>query len=1210
MAFKFNFTPEQHDAIHASGRSLLVSAAAGSGKTRVLTERVLSRVCDEGCDITDFLIITFTNAAAAELRDRIAAGLDERMSMCGERGTATHLRKQLALIGGANISTIDAFCMSLIREFSYKLGISSSFGILEDTARELMRAEAMENSLDIIYDSADPDIAAFLARLGSGRSDNLITAAVTECFDAAGSHPFPDIWMEDTARAYADASSFEDTVWGSYLMAHAVQSAAYMRKLLEGALKLLGGEPELNEKYAETFRADLRLVSELAAALEQGWDEAAQVLEKSPGKLASAPRNYPDQDFKERIKGMRDSFKGEWAALGGSICESSAAHIGETGELYAPVSGLFKCVKIFRREYTSLKRLAGKLDFSDLGHLAVELLCERRDGRIACSETGDIVGSRYREVLIDEYQDTNGIQDAIAEALTGNRDNLFMVGDVKQSIYRFRLAEPELFMKRSADSAVYSADLPEGLAARISLSKNFRSSADVTAAVNHVFSKIMTGGPSEIAYGPEERLVCGREADSGNSPETELYILDAETPDDDEDSPARTEQEAAFVAGQIARLLCSGMTVDEDGAVRPLRPSDIAILMRSVTGRAEVYEAALLARGIPSSAGGGRPERTAEVSAVLSILYAIDNPYNDIPLIAAMLSPLFSFTPEELASIRAGSKRGSFYEAVRFAAESGDGHSAEFLESLAALREYSYENTVDMLLWHIYTEWSLPALYGILLGGGGRREALMLLYEHAGVFVSGGGRGPASFAEYAGRLIDRGLFSASATAEAGVKIMSVHKSKGLEFPVVILPDLAKKFNLDDTRGELLIHPALGVGMKIFDEQRMYRYPTAVYSAISSRLREQSIAEEMRVLYVAMTRARDKLIMTCSFAGAERKVARLLAGGLDTFTAISAQNPAAWLIPAFALHPGGRVMRELSPGYPFEREAEGRFIAHYMSLADSGRDEAILPDMPADIADVPSEETTGSDTGTYLRLIDGFIGKPYPFAGLELVPSKLTATELKGKRLDPEIAEGADTPDITPAEAATDGATDKKYIPLPSRPRFSMEKKLSPAERGTALHTVMQFVDFERCGSLSGIADEIKRLEAMRLVTPEQAAAADPEKILRFTASPLYERIRAAETVRREFKFSILSDAAGFSYPDYGGEQVLLQGVCDLFFVEDEKITIVDFKSDRVTAKSERAHARIYSNQLGAYAHAVSRIYRLPVAAKLIFFFETGNAVEI
>jgi len=1170
----FEFSPEQRAAVSSRGCNLLVSAAAGSGKTRVLVGRVISRILEERLDITDFLIITFTRAAAAELRDRFQSEFSE---LAANDPSNRHLLRQLGLVSSAKITTIDSFNNSLIREFSHLTGLAANFRVCEGAELDLLRAEALSLTLERIYKEAESDteLSAFLASASAGRFDTKIENSVSTLYAAMMSHPFPELWAKSTAAAYENPKAF-DELFGKTILDLALDIALQGLKTLKTAANLLADEPELAAKYLPVILADCDYSSAMISALNHGWNDALSSIVRPVSKLASAPRGYPNEVLKERIKSLRQSWKDGIESIAAMICDKREVHIAEMREQAPAISGLLRAVFIFYDEFKRLKNARAVVDFNDLGHETVRLLCYvSDDGEVTPSDTADEVGARFAEVLVDEFQDTNGIQTLIADMLTSGRKNLFVVGDVKQSIYRFRLAKPEIFLERYNRYPLLH-DAVDG-ASKVNLSMNFRSRAEVIDSVNYIFERLMTGGFSQIEYGEAERLTAGRIEPPDPKYTTEFFIVDSTGGDNDEQSVSATAYEAAFVAEKIQNMLASS----------DFRPDDIAILLRSAANRAWMFETALADRGIPCSNSGAKT-LTAELHIMLSLLKTIENPYQDIPLVAVLRSPVYGWSSDMLASVRSQMKNTSFYEAVLFGAESGDEFCVQFLESLSSLRSSAEILPTDKLITHIYAETGIVGIYGAMRGGHERRENLLRIFALAQKFATENAAGLYGFTEYISKSLENGSFFPEVTGSIGVvRIMTIHKSKGLEFPVVFLCGLSSRFNLDDTRGDLVIHPELGIGLKYFDKERGVIYPTAAWSAVSTKLRDESVAEELRVLYVAMTRAREKLIMTCTMPDSRKKLEKMLSGsvsGADTVR--RASSPTRFLIPLFAAHPDGKILRELSGDGNFDANACGNFRVGIADMVFSPEDGSLLISETQNSE--PSPETEIPD-------INALLDWNYSHPSLAQTPSKLTATQLKGRATDAELED--DAPAIRTA--------------TPRRPQFMGKTALTAAERGTALHLAMQFIDFGRTVLPQGVEMEIERLKIGRYLTPEQADAVDCDKIAQFFTSPLGLRILRGENLRREFKFSILDDASRYfaDIPE-NSEEVLLQGMCDLFFEENSEIIVVDFKTDSVSSATVRARAEDYRPQLEAYGHALERICKKKVSEKILYFFATGDTISV
>lgn len=1179
---EMQLTNEQQSAVTERGGALLVSAAAGSGKTKVLTERLLARVTGgERRDIDEFLIITYTNAAAAELRSRISRELGRRLA---QNPLDRHLQRQSVLVYRAQISTVHAFCANLVKENAHILGIAPDFRIADEDERNILLSETLDDLMERRYEDieSDPDFRLLVDTMGAGRDDARLCAVVRETYAKLRSHPDPGAWAESCIRQLEDSADrcIEETVWGREILSHVAASAGYWEKKLRLALDSMRDYPELLKAYGGCFEEDAQNFGRLKLCAMQGWDEAAGLLPLRFGSLR-ALKNFELPELQAELKEMRKLCKdaaGGYAEL--LDCSSEAAAEDLSASLPA-VRALMSLVTQLGEDFLRFKQGRGLVDFADLEHYALKLLVESENH--APTELAKRIAGRCCEVMVDEYQDTNRVQNLIFSAVSQNEENLFMVGDVKQSIYRFNLADPGIFLERYR--AYKPAGDADGAAPRkVVLSRNFRSRPEVTDCVNFVFSNIMSTKFGEMEYGENERLRAEGTFPPADDMRAELDVLDASVYGGG--TMSRSESEAGHVAKRVRELLDSGFTVtSEDGGLRPVRPGDIVILMRSPSSKSAEYIRALEGAGVRVRAGGGSFFDTVEISVMLSLLEIIDNPRQDVALISVMRSPLYGFSPDTLADIRSQSRDTDFYDAlVSHAGKNGE--TAAFLAELDELRFRAPDMGVQELIRLIYERRSVTAVFGAMPAGKRRQENLNLLFEQAGAFESRGYRGLFSFVNWMRRLRESGGNlgrSASGGGGDAVSIMSIHKAKGLEFPVVILADTCKRFNYEALRRPLLIHSELCVGAKWLDTQRMAEYPTIARSAIALRLKAEMLAEELRLLYVAMTRPKDKLIMVTAFTSLDTAISKLkphIQSPVAPESMESLGSVGEWLLLAALLRPeasfllGGQKMDSYAGGWDIRLVTE-RGLSE---LPDAERE----PERRR-----ASEETLGE--------VRRRLNYTYPYAAACDTQSKVTATELKGRALDEEVARN------TPHRAAARGF---------ARPRFiSRENSLTAGEKGIALHLVMQYIDLGGCKTLEGVKAEIRRLTDSEFISPEQSESVEPERILRFMLSPLGERLLKAESVVREFKFSVLAAADSLGLSE-ARDEALLQGVVDLWIEEPKGITIIDFKTDKVTEENAPERAKSYFRQVELYSMAVARMTGRPVISRVLYFFNIDRGLEI
>ena len=1190
----FQLTPQQHAAVHDRGGGLLVSAAAGSGKTRVLVERLLSRV-EAGADIDRFLVITYTKAAAAELRSRIVSELSERLS---QRPGDTFLRRQSVLVYKAQISTIDAFCAQFLREEGHRLDLDHDFRLLDENEAQMLLEDALSEVLEKRYETLEPggDFALLVDTMSDGRDDARLVQMVIDIRGRIQSHPDPNAWLREQEAAFslAGVADAGETVWGRVLLADVRRQASYWAGRMVEALDLCQGDGVLEKAYGSSLAATYQDLLALVEAADRGWDAAGERAEIAFPRAGSS-KDCQDPAALERVKALRDTCKDRMKKLAEGFQDNSAALLSDMKTVYPAIRGLFALIRDVEEAFTAEKRRRGVLDFSDLEHLTARLLTdeEGRPTDLACRWA-----ERFDEVMVDEYQDTNAVQNALFEALTNGGQNLFMVGDVKQSIYRFRLADPTIFLEK------YRAYKPHDEAAggeprRVLLSQNFRSRPQVLEGCNYVFRAIMSETFGEMDYTDDEALIPGGTFPGPEGPYAlELNALDCSLAGGDEEEergekPPRDLLEARFAAQRIRELLDEGFSVsDGEGGLRPVTAGDMVILLRSPGTVLHHYAGALGELDIPWEAeGAGDFFAATEVQVALSLLRVVDNPRQDVALIAALRSAVYGFSADRLAQIRAGAPREDFYTALTL--DEGEDAKA-FLTELADLRRRAGDESCDRLLWRIYDQTNLLGIYGAMDEGETRRSNLLVLAQLARDFEKTGHRGLFGFLSHLQRLEESGRGPALPRAgSGGVRIMSIHRSKGLEFPVVLLCGLARQLNRTDMLQPMLFHPKLGVGPKGLDLERIIQYSTLARRAVSRQMEQDMAAEELRLLYVAMTRAQDKLILTCALTRGRRDVEKLLpaAGAtVEPQALMDCASPAQWVLLPILARPEASVLREVDPppAVPADTDFGPRWDIRWVDAA---------PFMKPQRHVRTREETAGESVGEDLAAAYGW---SYGYTGDVELPSKLTATQLKGRDLDEEAA-----------QEAAEGHASPIHLPRFDRPRFASEKLgLTPAQKGTALHLVMQYMDFGRSGSVEEVAGEIARLVERRFLTFQQAEAVEPEKIWNFFVSPLGRELTDSPTLRREFKFSILTPARQYFREAGEGEQVLLQGVVDCYFETPEGITVVDFKTDHVYGDALLARAEEYRPQLIAYAQALGEITGKCVCRKVLWFFSEGRGVEL
>ena len=1161
---EFKPTAAQAAAIETRGSAVLVSAGAGSGKTRVLTQRLMSRICDENdpVDLDRFLIITFTRAAAGELKGRIMQELAERLAKDpGNR----RLRRQNALCGRAQIGTIHSFCAALLRENCHILGLSPDFKIVDDERAETMKTAALEQVLEARY-ARPEDYPGFLAladTVGAGRSDDRLAALILNLHLRMQCHARPEQWArKQVEQLRAPTEDAADTPWGREVMAQAQASVEYWSGEMDRLLTLMAGEEKISAAYRDSFAQTAEELRELCRCLNIGWDRARDCLPIHFERLKGL-RNSPNPQLSELLKSRRDACKKAMGDLEGLLYAPSAQLLSELRLTAPAMEALLEVTLDFDRAFSRDKRLRGLVDYADLEHFTARLLTDEEG---APTELAKQLSRRYAEIMVDEYQDVSRVQDAIFRAISQEGKNLFLVGDVKQSIYRFRLADPAIFTEKYLCYADHETAAP-GQPRRILLRENFRSRREILEGANALFSLCMSRRLGDMDYDEAASLQYGASY-PGTVPVPELTLVEV-TGGEDEDSPDKTTQEAAWVAGKIRELMDSGCTVTGVAGPRPLQYGDIAILLRSGNAVGPAYRRVLAEQGIPVAAvQGGDYFSSVEVSTLVSMLAVLDNPHQDIPLIAVLRSPAFGFSADALSAIRGADRQSDFYTALKTAGETDESCRA-FLEKLERLRDLAADLPMAELVWLLLTELDLLALCSAMRDGAQRRARLMAFIELAERYEGSGYRGLHRFVLWLRKLSEKGQEPALGGAESSaVQIMSIHKSKGLEFPVVFLCDTARRFNRQDSRDTVLVHPELGLGPKLTDTQRHVEYPTLARNAIKLRLEREMLSEEMRLLYVAMTRAKERLFITAALKDPEAAIAKAessITRPMAPEVLSQAGAMANWLICA-ALADGGAHLA--------------------MNIGSVTAQTQAAEEQAAVIA--PSDPDAAAELERNLAFV-------YPHAAAEKLPSKVTATELKGH----------EEPDAEAVSLAV-----KPHAPFRMPDFAKKDKPLTGTEKGIATHLVLQTMDFAKGGSREEIEGEVQRLCAQGFLSRREAEAVDVAAVARLFASDLGRRMRSCPQVLREFKFSLLCDAEEI-YGAAAGEQLLLQGVVDCCLDEPDGLVIIDYKTDRVrTAQEIQERGKRYRGQILSYARAMERIHGKKVKQCLLYFITPGKTLEI
>ena len=1164
-------TPQQAEAVTNRGGKLLVSAAAGSGKTKVLVDRLLAYLTDpkDPANLDEFLIITYTKSAASELRGKIAAKLTERIAQEPEN---RHLQKQMQRLFLTKISTVHGFCSDILREYAYRLDLPADFRVADENECREIRETVLCDLLDRVYETAgdSPDFRAFVDSQGLGRDDRLVPELIEKVYNSAMCHLDPDGWLEK-ALSFADMDHVEDaseTVWGRYLMDDLKGYLECQIHVIRQCAERLDQTAGM-EKPAVNLKDTLYQLQRLHDS--ETWDDVVKDQNIDYGRL-TFPRKCDDPELVDRVKAARDACKNGLKKRLRPFSDPSEQVLLDLEQSGAGARGLVSLVKAFEKDYAIAKRSRRCLDFSDLEHKMLDLvLGKTRSGATAAAVE---IGNRFREIMVDEYQDSNGVQDAIFTALTMKRNNCFMVGDVKQSIYQFRLADPDIFLQKY-HTYENAQEATPGHGRKVLLSHNFRSGAEVIEAVNNVFSTCMTPEVGGLYYGEAEALREGVPHTPLNSPGTELYALQIR-----EDT---YQEEANFVAEKIYNMLRDGTLIRARDGLRPVKAEDIVILLRSPGSVGGRFQRALEARNIRCASGGGTDLlQTQEIGTLRSLLQTIYNPRQDIPLIGTLASPIFGFTADDLAAFRAKRRFGTVYDALVLDDSS---KCKDFLQILDTLRKDARMLTLTQLLERCFALTRLDSIYAAMSGGDTRQANLQTFCQLAVDFEMGNHRDLGQFLEHLEAMEVKGLISAGSEGKDCVTIMSIHKSKGLEFPVVFLCGLSREFNRESLRAQILCDRELGLGLSVADTKNRVRYPIVAKRAIAARMMSESLSEEMRVLYVAMTRARDRLIMTYASRNLEsdlKDIALRMDFDGGRLLCRDVVCPGEWVMMT--------AMRRTEAGELFA--IGGKPASTYVSQIPWN---IRVMEAPEEKTGVTSTETTTTYLleGVEERLRQALDFR-YDHTPATMIASKQTATGRKGRQKDAEVSEYTQEP---------------KPLKRTWREPSFLSSDAGGKDVGTAIHAALQYIHYENCSSLEEIQAEIDRLVRFEFLSQRQGELVDCGMLNAFFQTELGQQLVKGAKCLREFKFSILDDGVHYG-EGLEDEQMLLQGVVDCAILEDDGITIIDFKTDRVTENTLPDVAARYAPQVLIYGEALSRIYERPIKGEYLYFFRLNRLIPV
>lgn len=1268
------WTKEQLEVIESRECNLLVAAAAGSGKPAVLVERIIQMITsrENPIDIDKLLVVTFTNAAASEMRERIGDAIGKALD---ENPENKHLQNQLVLLNKSSITTIHSFCLDVIKSNFHRINLDPNFRIGDQTECAILKQEAIEEVFEDLYEERDEGFLNLVESYAERGGDKEVQDIILGIYSFAMASPEPKKWLIDSAERFNIDENFDfsQSIWARAILDTVKIEINGLCLNMERALKEVESIEEL-ETFAEKLSVEYKKIADISQACNKSWDEAYKKMAsmsfenyvKGVKRISKDAPSYI-KESKEKAKTIRDKTKKSLESIVSATFNKDNDSIREEIKyLYNIVKPISSVVLRFEEEYSNKKREKGIIDFNDIEHFALNILTDVDEkGNIVPSDIAVGYRNKFYEIFIDEYQDSNLVQEVLLKAVANTETpNRFMVGDVKQSIYRFRQAKPELFLQKYNN---YN-DKKGSSHRKIMLYKNFRSREEVVDAVNYIFENIMNENIGEIEYTEKERLNLGANFNVDTDEKsiiggaTEIHLiqkdnkLDDDIINDKDDRINNKENEIEeeekldniqLEARMVGNIIKDLMKVNEDGKIqkvydkgidgyRPVEFRDIVILLRATSAWAPVFADELMNMDIPTYADVGVGYfDTIEIKTILSLLQIIDNPMQDIPLISVLKSPIFGFTPEDLIDIRVQSKDKIFYEVLKSTAEydgftdSQNENESEFIPSeecinkskdflikLKEFKEKSMYMSTDEFIWYLYTRTGYYAYVGALPGGSQRQANLKVLFERAKQFEETSLKGIFNFVNFIEKLkkSSSDMGSAKTLGENAnvVRIMSIHKSKGLEFPVVICSAMGKNFNTQDFKKSILYHHNLGYGPQFVDYERRISFPSIAKEALKSKINIENLSEEMRVLYVAFTRAKEKLIITGSTRNIQDSIKRWSNGieSLDTisqYEILKGKNFLDWIMPCVLRHRDlSNLLEEVGLDAVFNVEHNSKWYGKLWNKND------ILVEKKSDeekesIEEILEKIDVNNPDSDYYGEIEEKLNYIYPYEFSTRKPATISVTEIKKIQNNYE-------------EELINTIFEQKVIL--KKPLFIQNEeereKISGTERGTIVHLVMEVLDLKNVSSVNDIKSQIRGFVSKGIITEKQASIVNPYKIYKFFASNIGKRMLNAEIINREKSiYAQVNMKDIYIYEKlinnddkklYDNESVMLRGIVDAYFEEDNQIVLVDYKTDFVNEENINQIIEKYKKQLDLYADIIETLTGKSVKEKCIYLFGVDEAV--
>ena len=1198
------WTEGQQQAIDARNSNLLVAAAAGSGKTAVLVERIIQMILRDRIDLDSLLIVTFTNAAAGEMRERIASAILKELEKKNEN--EVHLRRQMNLLSRASISTLHAFCIEVVRKYFHMIDVDPNFRIGDGTETGIMKLETIEELFESEYEKGTSEFLGLVERFGDTKQDLPLQDIVLRLNDFIQSKPEPLLWLQERIEDFRmDLAEFEKSPWYDAI-------AEQIGIELKGAIdsfeeaKILCDKEGGPRGYQEAIIEDIQLTEALQKSLRDGmksfYNQINMLNHKRLGKLDKSV----DEGLKEEVKGLRDKGKKILQDMQkGLFGKNPEAAIEDLHAMYPYMQYLYQLIFAFNAGYQEKKKEKGIVDFNDLEHYALAILKHE--------PAAQAYRNKFSYIFVDEYQDSNIVQETLIGFIK-RENNLFLVGDVKQSIYRFRLADPSLFIDKYE---TYKNEV-DGVDRRIDLSQNFRSREEILEGVNGIFRQIMSKAFGEIDYDDRACLYKGATMEAPAGPPLELILIDKKEREEDrlteenEEVESLEEQEvledtaleAKIIAQKIKELLQGQIYDQKLESYRQVTYRDIVILLRTTKNWADAFQEVFMAEGIPAYAdvNAGYFE-TIEVNIFIHLLQLIDNKRQDIPMLSVMRSPIGSFQVEDLIKIRLHSKAETYYDALETYCMEGTDELADrlkgFIKKINGWKEEARYINMDTFIWKLLMETGYYHYVGAMPGGMQRQANLRILFDRARQFQKTSIRGLFNFIRFVDKLKsssgDMGTAKILGENDNLVRIMSIHKSKGLEFPIVIVAGMGKQFNLMDTNQQILFHKDLGIGPKYADPELRHYSDTIVKIAMKNKIRLESLSEEMRILYVALTRPKDKLILTGAVRGLEKTAKRWMRP-LNPYHLSKGKSYLDWIGSVLIRHQDGGVLRKLVEMPEAETSFltdEAQWVIHTVSRQDVRQEQTEQKEMKKKmlqhLKDFQREEASLHRDTIYRRL-DWL----YENQEASQIPSKLSVTEIKRLTTKEKDPIGMFIP------------------PLQKMPGFMEGKKqFSAAERGTIIHFVMQHLRLQDLDEKLRIQEQVEDMMVRELLTPEEAALVDIDKIYGFFQSSIGKRILSAKGIYRETAFNYMKPAQQLNIGlENCTEGLLIQGVIDCYFEEDEGYVLVDYKTDTLGMEGKEEILDKYRIQIELYKEALEKISGKTVKESYLYLFHLNEAVKL